>query len=122
MNKDAWLYAIALAVGAAVWVVVSLSTGRSEAWDSAAYFSLGVPSVCVASALLGVVQPFRSWRWGVTPLIGQLAALLVTQGVGNLLPLGVIVFAVLAVPSVLTARAGAFIRRNWLTRQPTNET
>jgi len=39
--------------------------------------------------------------------------MLVTQGVGNLLPLGVIVFAILSIPSILTARLGAYVRKRW---------
>ena len=35
--------------------------------------------------------------------------MLVTQGPGNLLPLGVIVFGVLAVPSIITAWLGALV-------------
>jgi hypothetical protein len=121
MKRDAWLYAIALVVGAAVWIVVSRATGRAEAWDSDAYFSLGIPVVCFAALLLGMVQPLHAWRWGVMPFVGQLVTLLASQGVGNLLPLGIIVFAILAVPGVLAARAGAFIRRKWLSRYPTRE-
>ena len=78
------------------------------------YFSFGMPVVCVASLLCGAAEPRRAWRWGVAPLVGQFATMLVTQGVGNLLPLGVIVFAVLSVPSVVTARFGAYIRKRWL--------
>jgi len=33
-----------------------------------------------------------------------------TQGLGNLWPLGLIVNGVLAVPPILTARLGAFVR------------
>jgi hypothetical protein len=34
--------------------------------------------------------------------------MLFTQGPGNLLPLGVVVFGVLSAPSIITARIGAF--------------
>ncbi len=110
---DVWLYAIALAVGIAVWIAVSNATGKREAWDSEMYFSFGMPVVCVVALLLGIVEPRRAWRWGVTPLVGQFATMLITQGVGNLLPLGIIVFAVLSIPSVLAARFGAFVRTRW---------
>lgn len=119
MKKDVWLYAAALVVGVVVWIVVSNATGKREAWDSDVYFSLGIPAVCLASFVLAMLEPRRSWRWGVLPLIGQFLTMLITQGVGNLLPLGIIVFGVLSVPSVLTARLGAFVRGKWLGRQPT---
>ena len=117
MKKDVWLYVAAFVVGVIVWITVSNATGKREAWDSDAYFSLGMPAVCAASFVLGMIQPLRPWRWGVTPLIGQFLTMLVTQGVGNLLPLGIIVFGALSLPSILTARAGAFVRGKWFGRQ-----
>lgn len=107
MKKDAWLYAMALVVGIAVWVVVSQVSQRREAWDSQWYFIVGVPVMCVVSAMLGFVEPNRPWRWGAAPLAGQFVWMLVTPGPGNLLPLGIVVFGILAIPSMLTARLGA---------------
>jgi len=66
-----------------------------------------MPAVCVLSLIIGYLAPSRSWRWGVEPCIGQFAWMLLTQGPGNLLPLGIIMFGVLSVPSVLAARIGA---------------
>ncbi len=48
---------------------------------------------------------------GFAPLIGQCSWLLFTQGPGNLLPLGLVMFGVLFVPSIITARIDAFFRR-----------
>jgi hypothetical protein len=107
MKKDARLYVMALVVGIVVWVVVSNVSHRREAWDSEWYFKMGVPVVCLLSAVLGFIEPRRSWRWGTAPLAGQFFWMLVTQGPGNLLPLGVVVFMILAIPSILTARLGA---------------
>jgi hypothetical protein len=90
MKKDYWLYGLAVVTGVLVWVIVSNASGRREAWDSQWCF-------------------LRLWRWGVAPLIGQFSWMLFTQGPGNLLPLGVVVFGVLSVPSILTARIDAFL-------------
>ncbi|HSQ51130.1 MAG TPA: hypothetical protein VLL94_07660 [Nitrospiraceae bacterium] len=109
MKKEYWLYGLAVAPGILMWVVVSTASGRREAWDSQWYFIISVPIVCVVSALLDFIQPSRSWRWGVAPLVGQFSWMLLTQGPGNLLPLGVIVFGVLSVPSIITAQVGAFL-------------
>lgn len=108
MKKDYWLYGLAIVAGAVVWVIVSEASGRREAWDSQWYFLISVPVVCVVSAALGFVEPSRPWRWGVAPLVGQFPWMLFTQGPGNLLPLGVVMFGVLSVPSVITAQIGAF--------------
>ena len=109
MKKDYWLYGVAVVAGIIVWVVVSAVSHKREAWDSKWYFLACMPVVCLLSAILGFVEPDRPWRWGVTPLAGQFFWMLLTQGPGNLLPLGVIVFGILSVPSVLTARLGAFV-------------
>ncbi len=108
MKKDYWLYGLAVVAGILVWVVVSNASGRREAWDSQWYFVISVPVVCVVSSALGFIEPRRPWRWGIAPLVGQFSWMLVTQGPGNLLPLGVVVFGVLSVPSIITARIGAF--------------
>jgi hypothetical protein len=109
MKRDSWFHLIAFVGGAAAWIAVAQASGRREAWDSPLYFTVAVPVVCLLSALLGFLEPRRSWRWGVTPLAGQFAWMLASEGPGNLLPLGVIVFAVWSLPSVLTARLGAFV-------------
>lgn len=109
MNKDSWLYGLAVLVGIVVWIGVSTVSGRREAWDSEWYFLVGIPVVCVTSAALGVIEPNRPWRWGIAPLVGQFVWMLLTQGPGNLLPLGVVVFGVLSAPSIMTARIGARI-------------
>jgi hypothetical protein len=46
---------------------------------------------------------------GALPMIGQFVWMLVSQGPGNLLPLGVIVFGVLSVPAIIAAQIAAFI-------------
>jgi uncharacterized membrane protein len=66
MKRDVWLYVVAFVVGVAAWIIVSNATGKREAWDSDAYFSLS---------------------------------------------------GVLSLPSILTARAGAFVRGKWFGRQ-----
>lgn len=98
-----------------VWILIDSWSGRREAWDSDLYFSMGIPIVCLVAGILGYVEPERSWRWGIAPLIGQAAWMLISQGVGNLLPLGLIVFAMFSIPSVVAARVGATLAR-WKVR------
>ncbi len=104
VKKDAWLYGVAVGIGITMWIVVSSLSGRREAWDSEWCFLISVPVICSVSAALGFLEASRPWRWGVTPLIGQFSWMLLTQGPGNLLPLGIVVFGVLSVPSIMTAR------------------
>lgn len=107
MKREHVLLLAAVAAGATIWILISVGTGRREAWDSGTYFTLGMPAACLLSFALGLSEPARSWRWGVAPFAGQFLSLLVMEGVGNLLPLGVIVFAILSIPAVITARLGA---------------
>ncbi len=109
MTRDHWLYVLAAVCGAVIWILIAAGSGRREAWDDGSYFSLGIPAVCLVSMAFGFVAPRRSWRWGVLPLAGQLVWMVLSQGSGNLLPLGVVAFGVLSVPSIITARIGAFI-------------
>jgi hypothetical protein len=111
MKRDHWLYLVALIGGAAVWILISAATGRREAWDSDLYFTLGMPAVCLLSLVLGLVEPSRPWRWGVLPLAGQFAWLLLANGPGSLWVLGVIMFGVLSIPSIFTAWIGAALSR-----------
>jgi hypothetical protein len=113
MRRAHWLYLIATLWGAAIWILVVLASGRNEAWDSGLYFSAGIPAVCLLSLALGFIEPHRSWRWGVLPFVGQFASMLLMQGPGNLLPLGIVAFAVLSIPAVVAARVGAWIATKW---------
>jgi hypothetical protein len=110
MKANGWLYVMSAVSGVLVWTLVSAATGRREAWDSGAYYQFGLPALCLVSALLAYFEPDRSWRWGAVPLAAQAVAMFAIQGLGNLWPLGLIVTGVLAVPPILTARLGAFVR------------
>jgi hypothetical protein len=103
MKRDHVLYLLAVAGGAAIWIVIAQVSGRKEAWDSGLYFSVGIPAVCALAFVLALFQPTRIWRWGILPMAGQLVAMLLTAGGGNLLPLGVILMGVLSVPAILAA-------------------
>ena len=107
--KRYWRHLAAMASGAAIWILIALATGQREAWDSGLYFTLGIPAVCLVALIFAYHAPARPWRWGVLPMVGQLAWMVLSQGVGNMLPLGVIIFAILSIPPVVAALIGAFI-------------
>ena len=109
MKRDHRLYLVAIVGGAAVWAFIAHASGRAEAWDSGVYFAVGIPAMCVISFVLALFQPERSWRWGVFPMVGQLVWLLLSEGSGTMLPLGVILFGVLSIPGIVAARIGASI-------------
>lgn len=101
---------LAAAAGAAVEIVVSLATGRREAWDSSAYWAVGYPALVLVSALLGALWPVRAWRLGFVAAIAQMLTMLLRTGGGSMLPLGLVLGAALGVPCALAADAGRRLR------------
>ena len=98
---------LSFAFGAAVWAIIVHASGKREAWDSGLYFRMGLPVCYAVSGIFGFVEPHHSWRWGVLPFVGQFAWMLVSAGVGSLMPLGAIAMGVFALPGVLLAIVGA---------------
>src|SRR2546423_761339 len=98
-----------MAAGAIVWLAIGAASGKREAWDSELYFSAGIPAACLISMVLGYFQPRSTWRWGVLPFAGQFVAMILSEGFGNLAPLGFIVFGVFSIPAIVSARVGAFL-------------
>jgi hypothetical protein len=112
-NGAWWIPLFGACCGAAIWVAITLATGKREAWDSELYFTVGLPLTYAVSFLLGIVAR-RQWAWaGVAPFSGQFLALLGMAGVGNLLPLGLFLFAILSLPGVLAAWIGAWAGRRY---------
>jgi hypothetical protein len=96
---------------AALWLLVAALGGRAEAWDSPLYFTVAVPLAVAVAALFGALAPQRAWRWGGWLMAGQATALLFSAGPGSLLPLGLALFAVLALPCMASGLLGAWLRR-----------
>jgi hypothetical protein len=114
--SDKWAYTFAVLGGAATWIAVSQATGRREAWDHEIYFTFALPSLWVLSAGLGFIAPARAWRWGFVPFAAQAIVMIVQKPGGNLLPLGLILFAVFGAIAAVPAQVAAWIRR-WIDRR-----
>jgi len=105
----------ATALGSVVWLWVVHQSGRREAWDSELYFSRGLPIVALSAAVFGYLDPDRPWRWGMAPFAGQAIVAFARHPGGNLLPLGLVTFAIFgalcSVPAYLAARIRRVIAR-----------
>lgn len=101
-------FGIAIAAGALLWFACAGLAGRREAWDSGLYWVLFYPLALAVSAYLGYRYPERPWRWPLALFLGQCLALGIRNGeLGNLFPLGIVVFGVLALPGIAAAKFGA---------------
>jgi hypothetical protein len=102
----------ALASGTVLWSIASLAVGGREAWDVPAYWTLWYPLALLLSAALGFLFPVRPWRWPIAVMLVQLPVMLFVAGGGaNLLPLGVVLLLILALPAMLAAAVGAVAAR-----------
>ena len=109
--SDRQAYAIALIGGASLWLLTSLISGRAEAWDAPMYWSVTYPLAILLAGALGYRVPVRAWRWGLVVMLVQATVMLLTSGSSmTLLPLGLALFAVLALPAIAAATFAARLR------------
>jgi hypothetical protein len=106
-------YVIAVMAGMLLWFAGSELTGRREAWDSGLYWTVFYPLALAACALLGYLFPQRPHRWALALFAAQCLAMGIRNGeIGNLFPLGLIVFGVLSLPGIAVAKLGARVKGN----------
>jgi hypothetical protein len=96
--------------GVLLWLGTSALSGRREAWDSSLYWSVAYPLAIAIAGVLGYLATDRPWRWGLLIMLAQAVTLAAASSSFGLLPLGLILFAVLAVPPMLVARLAAGLR------------
>src|SRR5262245_12152503 len=91
---------IACATGIAIWLICHMITSQREAWDSSFYWIVGYPAAAAVAVSLAVRYPHRSWLWAILIFESQLVAQWIVSGeVGNLWPIGMVLFAVVSLPA-----------------------
>jgi hypothetical protein len=104
-------YALSLAFGSALWVATALLSGRREPWDWSGYWTVSYPIAIAMAGVLGFAFPDRPWRWALAVMFTQ-AIVMIAGGSGlGLLPLGLVLLAVLALPAIGLAQLAARLRR-----------
>jgi hypothetical protein len=103
-------YGAAVAGGALLWLLAMGISGKAEAWDSPLYWAIAYPlAVCLAAGI-GYLVPEKPWRWGLAVMLAQAVVMAMASSSYGLLPLGLILFAVLALPAIGLAQVTARIR------------
>lgn len=108
-TRTAALLAVAIGVALEVWI--SLATGRREAWDSTLYWTAGLPIAVLVSGGIGYLTRGAGWLAAVLVVPGQVLAMMYRTGeIGNLWPLTLLLSVVLGLPFALVAYVGHRVR------------
>lgn len=97
--------------GLVVYLSITVATGRNEAWDDAAYYSIGIPFMCIVAFVIGYLFPIKPWRWAASMACGQAIGALLHGSSLNLLPLAMIFMAVISTPQLIAAFIGSKLAR-----------
>lgn len=104
---------IAVIAGMVLWVVASLLSAKREAWDGPAYWVVAYPLAIATCAWLGLRFPERPWRWALLLFESQFIVMCLRNAeLGSLWPLGMLLFAALALPAIVAAQVAARLHRN----------
>jgi hypothetical protein len=110
-------FAVAFLAGAAGWLVLAAGRNSGEGWDNPLYFSVFLPALIALAFLCGFLLPARPWRWTATMFGAQALVAFAANPSASLLPLGLIVFAVIAVPCLIAGHGGSRLRKALGARQ-----
>ncbi|WP_374144305.1 hypothetical protein [Sphingomonas sp.] len=109
MAKSVFVFAI----GVGLWVGANIAFETTEPWDSAFYLSVSYPLALAISAGLGFAFAELPCRWGLIIMLAQFPVMVIQSGTGPLIAVGILLLAVLSVPAMASALAGAAFRRRF---------
>ena len=104
--------AAAIATGVLLELGIHALSGRSEAWDSPEFWTLGLPAALLVSAALGFLGRRKDWLWTFAIVPAQVTTMMLRSGeIGGLWPLTAALSAVLSAPFVAAAFIASRFRR-----------
>lgn len=109
-QRTTWAWTAAIAGGALLWLVAAVASGKREAWDASVYWTVAYPLSIALAGVLGYRVPGKPWRWGLAVMWAQALVLIVSGSDFGLLPLGLIMFSILALPAIFVATLAARFR------------
>ena len=116
-RKEYLKIAIALSIGATVWTVFKVIAQSQDPTELFSYWKIGYPISIVLSGIMGIIFPYRPWRWGICIIWVQFVmGLVTTRGDLNLLPPGIVFYALLTVPCIISGNIGSWLSGRWKIR------
>lgn len=94
-----------------LWTITASLGQRREAWDSPLYGTLVLPALIVLPGIAGNFFPQQPKRWSYLLCGGQALAAFVANPTANLLPLGLMLFAIMGAFFSLAGLGGATLGR-----------
>ena len=105
-------FTFAALIGALIVLVLAPFGGGREVLDTGIFYVIGLPLGMATAALFAWNWPQHAWRCGVAVALGQCLAVFVLAGeIGNLFPLTIVLFAMLAMPMILAATLAGWAHR-----------
>lgn len=102
---------MSILIGVTLELGIHALSGRREAWDSAEFWTLGLPVACLTALLLGYLSRGRAWLWTLVVAPSQVATMMARSGeIGGLWPLTIVLSAVLSAPFLFAAFIGSRFR------------
>jgi hypothetical protein len=103
-------YMLAIIGGAVLWQVTAIISGKTEAWNASSSWTVTYPLSIILTGWLSYQFPEKPWRWGFSVMFGQAGMMILSNSDYSLLPLGLVLFGLLALPAVGFAQIIARIR------------
>ena len=90
---------LSILTGVTLELGIHALSGRNEAWDSPAFWTLGLPLACLVAFGIGLLSRSTDWKWTLAVAPSQVMTMMVRAGeVGNLWPLTIAASTVLSAP------------------------
>lgn len=106
-GNDLLPYSAAALAGLIACMAISLATGRREAWDAGAYYSVGIPLMVAIIFIIAWVFPERAWRWTLAMAVGQSLSAFLQGSSFNLFPLAIVFMTVVSAPQFIAGYIAA---------------
>lgn len=117
-TKTILILSLLAIVGMVVWVAISLSTNKKEAWDTEIFWSIGFPLMLLFNAIAGFIDPKKVMMKGLISVSLQPIAMMVDAGeIGSMFPLGIIVFGFMGMLFSLGGVVGSFLKIKFFSQQ-----